>query len=124
MIARLLSSLFLAIGLIACVNANSANDPTNKTYQVNSPDGAIKVVLSDAGGELRYTVSRDGLEVIQSSLLGLRFSKYHDFDADMSIVGSQLSSADSTWEQPWGENRFVRDHHNLLRLVVKRVKPE
>ncbi len=124
MIARLFSILFLAIGLIACVNANSANDPINKTYEVSSPDGVIKVALSDEGGELRYSVSRDGLEVIQSSLLGLRFSKQHGFDAQMSIVDSQLSSADSTWEQPWGENRQVRDHHNLLRLVVRRAKPE
>ena len=91
MIARLFTTFFLAIGLIACVNADSANGPTNKTYEVSSPDGVIKVVLSDEGGELRYSVSRDGLEVIQPSLLGLRFSEQHGFDAEMSIVASELS---------------------------------
>lgn len=29
------------------------------------------------------------------------------------------SRADSTWEQPWGERRFVRDQHNELMLALR-----
>src|SRR5205085_5497456 len=28
----------------------------------------------------------------------------------------RTSSADDTWEQPWGERRFVRNHYNELRV--------
>jgi alpha-glucosidase len=34
------------------------------------------------------------------------------------IVGSETARTDTTWEQPWGERRFVKDKHNevLVRL--------
>ena len=28
-------------------------------------------------------------------------------------------SSDTTWEQPWGENRFVRDHYNELLVTAR-----
>ena len=31
------------------------------------------------------------------------------------LQGKTSRSADDTWEQPWGERRFVRDHYNELR---------
>ena len=30
------------------------------------------------------------------------------------IDGAEKASGDATWELPWGERRFVRDHHNEL----------
>ena len=34
------------------------------------------------------------------------------------IVGSETARTDTTWEQPWGERRLVKDNHNevLVRL--------
>ena len=32
------------------------------------------------------------------------------------ISGEARRSADDTWEQPWGERRFVRDRYNELRV--------
>ncbi|NJK42755.1 MAG: glycoside hydrolase family 97 protein, partial [Aquincola sp.] len=34
-------------------------------------------------------------------------------------VDSSRVSADTTWTQPWGEVRRVRDHHRELRVVVQ-----
>ncbi|NJD18307.1 MAG: glycoside hydrolase family 97 protein, partial [Gemmatimonadetes bacterium] len=36
---------------------------------------------------------------------------------------SQVSSRDETWEQPWGEVRRVRDHHNELKVEVAEAAP-
>ena len=39
-------------------------------------------------------------------------------DGGFSLVSHIESAHDDTWEQPWGERRFVRNHYNELRLVV------
>src|SRR3546814_16352070 len=31
-----------------------------------------------------------------------------------AIEGAERASGDDTWEQPWGERRYVRDHYNEL----------
>jgi alpha-glucosidase len=116
-----LKSLLIAVSCAPMVLSFSANAAT---HTVSSPDGAIKVHISDDGGELRYRVNRKEKIIIQPSLLGMRFAAHHGFDADLKIIAAKESSSDTQWEQPWGERRVVRDHHNELALDVKRGKPE
>ncbi len=94
------------------------------TYHVTSPDKAIVVSVTDDQGQLRYSVTRNNLQVIQPSLLGLRFAEQAGFDHDLKIVGSNQASVSSSWEQPWGERRVVRDNHNELSLKVERGQPK
>ncbi|WP_427452708.1 glycoside hydrolase family 97 protein [Litorimonas sp. WD9-15] len=91
------------------------------TLDVASPDGRDSFSLSDEGGQLRYTVSRNGEEIVGSSRLGLRFLGEHSLDANLKIVGESRSETDSTWEQPWGERRVVRDTHKALTVEVERI---
>ncbi|WP_189398523.1 glycoside hydrolase family 97 protein [Arenicella chitinivorans] len=116
-----LKSFLITVSCAAIVLSATAGAAT---HTVTSPDGAIQVHVSDDGGELRYRVNRAEKVIIQPSLLGMRFAAHHGFDADLQIVGAKESSSDTQWEQPWGERRVVRDHHNELTLEVKRNKPE
>ncbi len=93
-------------------------------YQVSSPDGKIAVTVSDDDGQLKYKVNYAEKQVIDPSLLGLRFSQHHGFDSDLKVVDSASCSSDNTWEQPWGERRYVRDQHNQLTLSVQRSEPK
>lgn len=82
---------------------------------VGSPDG--RIVFSAAieeRGELRYNISLGAEQVVENSRLGLRFRKQAGFDANFDILEVTLSSQDESWEQPWGERRRVRDHHNQM----------
>ncbi len=82
---------------------------------VASPDGALTVSLDvDHAGVPRYRVSYRDETVIHPSRLGLRFRARHGLDESFALTSSMSVSADKTWEQPWGERRFVRDHHNDL----------
>ncbi len=85
---------------------------------VRSPDGRIEVTV-EAGerGVPQYSVSYRGVEIMPPGALGLRFRSQPAFDRDFRVAGSSTSTHDSTWEQPWGERRFVRDRHN--ELVVR-----
>lgn len=109
MIARLLIAL-----LALAASAAKAEE----VLTVASPDGDITVSVSDDGGELSYSVSYKGETVVGASRLGMRFKDQHGFDDNLAIVSFARASADETWEQPWGERRFVTDRHNELAVEV------
>jgi alpha-glucosidase len=86
---------------------------------VASPDG--RIVFSAAieeRGELRYNISLGAEQLVDNSRLGLRFRKQAGFDANFDILEVTLSSQDKSWEQPWGERRRVRDHHNQMLVQL------
>ena len=84
--------------------------------QVQSPDGRIQVQLDLNGeGRLAYRVLRDGKPVINDSRLGFIFRNSRQLMRNLQLEKQATRSQDDTWEQPWGERRFVRDHYNELR---------
>ncbi len=83
---------------------------------VTSPDGAIAVTVNDDGGRAQYSVSFNGETVVGRSRLGLLFKDQHGIERDLEIASSDTANVDVTWEQPWGERRIVRDHHNELAV--------
>lgn len=84
---------------------------------VSSPDGTLVVSVGlDADGVPHYAVARYGQAVIRPSRLGLSFADGTDFARGLRLVETTRRSADTVWEQPWGEVREVRDRHNELRV--------
>ncbi|QIL20382.1 glycoside hydrolase family 97 protein [Thermomonas sp. HDW16] len=84
--------------------------------QASSPDGRIVVQLDLNGeGRLAYRVLRDGKPVIADSRLGFIFRNGRQILRGLQLDKQASRSADGTWEQPWGERRYVRDHYNELR---------
>jgi alpha-glucosidase len=83
-----------------------------------SPDGRNVVTVEVMGGRLVYSVDRDGRRVLLPSRLGFEFRGAPPLAEGLRMTGSERSSVDQTWEQPWGEVARVRDHHNELRVSV------
>jgi alpha-glucosidase len=69
-------------------------------------------------------VQFDSEPVIHPSHLGLVFRGTADLNKGFVIEAESSSSADSTWEQPWGERRVVRDHFNELLVTFTASEPE
>ncbi|MGY6636926.1 MAG: glycoside hydrolase family 97 protein [Erythrobacter sp.] len=88
-----------------------------ETVSVTSPDGRIVVTISDEGGAATYQASFGGQAAIGASKLGLMFLDHHGFDSDLTITATARAAQDTTWEQPWGERRLVRDSHNELAVT-------
>ena len=81
--------------------------------RVASPDGSIVVELStDNDGRPAYAVSRKGQPVITPSRLGFLLLDAPKFERNIEIVQPRTRAFDETWEQPWGERRFIRNHYN------------
>lgn len=91
------------------------------TAEVASPSGDIVVSVSDDGGTARYAVSFRGEKLIAPSRLGMIFRDKPGFDGGLEIVSVDNASHDETWEQPWGERHFVRDHHNEILVEFASV---
>ena len=91
---------------------------------LDSPGGTLTVsVTLDADGRPGYAVSRGSLPVIAESRLGFILANAPKLERGFRLDGAERRSHDETWEQPWGERRYVRDRHNELRarLVEKRA---
>jgi alpha-glucosidase len=94
---------------------------------VTSPDGNIEISLQLkansqpylSGERAYYRVSYKGQQVLSDSPLGLDFKDSKPLDQDFAIVGSDLQSQDSTWENPLGAKRKVPDHYNQLTVSLR-----
>ncbi|HEX7980702.1 MAG TPA: glycoside hydrolase family 97 protein [Gemmatimonadaceae bacterium] len=113
-----LRALATAILLGSLPTRISAQSPLT----VASPDGKTQVSVAVDGGVLRYSVRRNGANVVTPSRLGFAFKGAPALADSLRITGSQRASYDSTWTQPWGEVARVRDHHNELRVDVLETK--
>jgi alpha-glucosidase len=85
-----------------------------------SPGKVIEVTLRVADdGRLAYQVKRHGRLLIAPSRLGFVLANGAPLDAGFSIARQTVTSHDETWEQPWGERRFIRDRYTQLRVEVR-----
>ena len=109
---KLLLALVLSLLLLA------APAYAETVVKVASPDGRLQVELDlNAEGRLAYRVLRDGQPLVADSRLGLIFGNGRQFLRNLKLDGAVRRSFDETWEQPWGERRFVRNHFNELRAT-------
>ena len=105
---RLLSALFISSvwGLTGC-----SEQPIS--HSVTAPDGGLSLNLrTDELGRIYFSLNDSGVPVIHDSRLGFAFANASSFTEDLSITAGAKSTNDTTWELPWGERRFVRNHHN------------
>jgi alpha-glucosidase len=83
---------------------------------IASPGAVLSVSLElDAGGVPTYAIARQGVAVVSGSRLGFLLTDAPQLGGGFALAGAATSTLDDTWEQPWGERRFVRNHYNELR---------
>ncbi len=108
--------------LLTAVSALALATPL-AAAEVRSPDGRITVEMEvDGDGVPFYRVMRDGKELIAESDLGFLFTDAEPMRRNFAVVGEASTEVDTTWEQPWGERRFVRDRHNELLVTFQETR--
>lgn len=86
---------------------------------VKSPDGRICFSLDVRDGTPVYDVTWDGESIIAGSALGFTLKGEDSPIGGMEITGISRTSCDETWEQVWGEDRFVRNHYNEMTVSFR-----
>jgi len=108
MLGRLIALLFLV---------SAAPAYADVVAQVSSPGEVLTVAVDiNPAGHATYSVERKGEAVIEPSRLGFLFTDAKKLDRYFKLGGTWTRTFDNTWEQPWGERRFVRNHYNELRV--------
>jgi len=95
-----------------------ASEPETAPATIKSPSGHLSFSLTTDEGKLNWQADWRGEHVIQPSALGLAFATGRDLNSDLVIHSVSFASKDETWEQPWGERQFVRDHHNEMLAEI------
>jgi len=114
-----LRSMSLSVMLWLLAQAACAAEPPKNPVivaSVSSPGSVLKVDIGIDETRASYGVSRLGVPLIRPSRLGFRLRNTEKLDRNLELASQSTSSFDQTWEQPWGENRRVRNHYNELRL--------
>jgi alpha-glucosidase len=84
-----------------------------------SPDGSIIVSLRfDGEGRPEYSILRRGITVVDWSRLGFILADAPKLERNLGLARVEEKAIDETWEQPWGERRYVRDHCTQMRVAL------
>ena len=103
-------AVFLGAVFAAFLSACSKQQPY---FSVAAPDGGLQfTVSSDKLGRIHYSVTDQGAAVIKTSRLGFAFANAPGFTEGLSLRAGKTAAVDTSWQQPWGERRTVRDQHN------------
>jgi len=119
---RALRLVGLAASLVLAGPGRAPAQPA-EPLAVASPSGRVRLALAANAGGLSYSVSFDGREIVRPSKLGFAFRQAPPLGQGLEVVQATRQSRDRTWEQPWGEQRLIRDHHNELRVELGETGP-
>ena len=110
---RLAAALAMAAASLLPAATLAQTAPQKAVVTAASPDGSLVLTVTTDGSDRPvYSLSRKGKLLIGASKLGFTLTDGLNMVRGFRITGSETASADTTWEQPWGERRFVRDTHN------------
>ena len=109
--------VFVAIAVSAVTRVFAGSDEGRRdAYAVKSPDAAIEFrVLTD--GELGYTLSYGGRELIARSRLGFEFQDEKPMMGDFEVIGEP--KAETGLVEAW--KSVVRTRHADIRLTYSRL---
>jgi alpha-glucosidase len=121
------SSVLIVLLFAGLAWAPARQAMASEPLTVTSPDGNLSVTLELkanpqpylAGERAYYRVSYQGTPLLADSPLGLDFKGGRALDRDFEIVSTDQQSRDSTWENPFGAQRKVRDHYNQLSVSLR-----
>jgi len=102
--------------LLTLLCAASFTAHAEAVAHIESPDKVLHVELDLNGeGRLAYRVARKGQPLIGDSRLGFILRNGRQLLRGLALEQQSTRRFDETWEQPWGERRYVRNHYNELR---------
>lgn len=120
MLPRILRDSMVLMIFLTLTHCSPTPPPQNNEWSVSSPDGRIGVefLLLD-GGAPAYAVSYNDRPVLAPSRLGFVFKDAPPLNQNLKVTQAKRSELDETWEQPWGEVRFIRNHYHELAIDLQ-----
>ena len=103
------------MALIAVASTPATAQDAQAPLTAASPDGSIVLTIAiDNDQRPTWSLSRKGKLLVAPSKLGFIMTDRIALQRGFAIESVERAKGDTRWEQPWGERRFVRDHHEEL----------
>ena len=104
------------IFLLLVANQLPAQDLVHK---ISSPDKSIEVnFLPKKKGKSGYLINYQGKRIIDTSYISFNLKDQVPFDSNFVALLIRASSPDGTWETVWGEQKFIRNYYNQMKLEI------
>ena len=115
---------FVFVTLLSVWPRNRANaqvvDSHATDASIRSPGGTLAVALRVNGeGRPEYSIARNGQPLVNWSRLGFILADAPKLERNFELERIEQKAIDDTWEQPWGERRYVRNHCAELRVSLR-----
>lgn len=91
--------------------------PSRPGTCIDSPSAVLTVCVATNSRGPYYSVYRGERQIVDTAALGLLFEG-QPWSPAKQISDPRRTSVDRTWEQPWGEQRVIRDRHAELRVTL------
>ena len=108
---------WIGVCIAGCTWAAEPTKRADVVASIESPGKVLRVEVGLDEGRASYAIRRFGETVIAPSRLGFLLRDAEKLERNLELAAQSTRSHDETWEQPWGESRFVRDRHNELRVT-------
>ncbi|MBV9527588.1 glycoside hydrolase family 97 protein [Sphingomonas sp.] len=118
-LARLFAfALIFLAAPVAAQTVQQAAPSAQAVASVDSPSHVLHVeVTLNPEGRVGYRVTRLGKPVIDDSRLGFLFTDAPEMLRNFAFAGLSTATSDSSWDEPWGEYRTIRNHYNELTVT-------
>jgi len=119
----------MILALMLCDAAGAQQVATSPPQEVLSPGKVLRVVVArDNDGRVEYSISRktgagQWTQIVAPSRLGFILGNSEKLDRNFTLREPQYKNVDETWEQPWGERRYVRNHYQEMYLPLLQKVP-
>jgi glucan 1,4-alpha-glucosidase len=110
---KIIFYLSVALILYSC-------NPNKDNLQISSPDKKIELkFLVNEKGHAGYLIEFKNKIIIDTSYFGFDFKDQKSFGENLEVVNSSTSTFDETWKTVWGEQKFIRNNYNELKVELK-----
>jgi len=90
---------------------------------IESPSGNIRVeIINLADGRVAYIVKFNNQPIVDTSAVAFEFLDAAPLRTGLTIVSSKTRDFSETWEQPWGEQRYVENTFNELSVKIQEAE--
>ena len=118
---RILLPVMLCFLTVSFLAQNVLAD-ASKILTVASPAKKVKIeFILSALGQPTYKSYYNNKVVVNDSVLGFIFKDAPALEKGFKVLSSKVSDFDETWEQPWGEERLIRNNYRELRVALQEV---
>lgn len=103
---------FAAIFLNSCYKKSDV-------ITINSPSMINSLKVNVDNGKIFYQVNHGDKKIIVPSQMGLTFKSGTSLSKDFEIVNTKFTKVDEAWEQPWGEEKTIRNNYQecIISLI-------